>query len=97
METNYTFFYCEANVVCIIIFLLLFFRGITTVGWQSKQRVFVNITVSHMLYFLIDIIGTLANAGYLPKTHLTAVIVNVGIAVFLSAITGSWFVYVELS
>ena len=97
METNYTFFYVEANIVCIIIFFLLFFRGMTTVGWQSKQRVFVNITVSHILYFLIDIIGTLANGGYIPKTHLTAVIVYVGIAVFLSAITGSWFVYVELS
>ena len=49
METNYTFFYVEANMVCIIIFLLLFFRGLTTIGWQSKQRIFVNITVSHIL------------------------------------------------
>lgn len=97
METNYTFFYVEANVVCIIIFLLLFFRGLTTIGWQSKQRIFVNITVSHILYFAIDIIGTLANGGYIPKTYLTAAFVNVGVAVFLSAITGSWFVYVELS
>ena len=97
METNYTFFYVEANVVCIIIFLLLFFRGLTTIGWQSKQRVFVNITVSHILYFAIDIIGTLANGGYIPKTYLTSAFVNFGIAVFLSAITGSWFVYVELS
>ncbi len=97
METNYTFFYVEANVVCIIIFLLLFFRGLTTIGWQSKQRIFVNITVSHILYFAIDIIGTLANGGYIPKTYLTAAFVYFGIAVFLSAITGSWFVYVELS
>ena len=97
MELNFTFFYVEANVVSIAIFLMMFLRESHVVGWQTKQRVFINITIAHMLYFLIDIYGTLSNAGYVPKTIISVDIVNIGIAVFLSTITGSWFVYTELS
>ena len=31
METNYTFFYVEANIVCIIIFFLLLFISINAI------------------------------------------------------------------
>ena len=40
---DYTWFYVEANVVSIIIFLLILLRELGAVGLQSKQVVFINI------------------------------------------------------
>jgi diguanylate cyclase (GGDEF)-like protein len=97
MEIDYTTFYVEANIVCIIIFLMMFLREMGTVGRQTKQIIFVNITVSHMLYFVSDIFWVLILGGIIPHTVLTASLANISNAILLSAITGLWFVYVELS
>ncbi len=97
MVLDYTFFYVEANVVCIIIFALLLTRDLGSGGRQAKQMIFVNITVSHMLYFVSDIVWVLIIGGIIPPTRLAVSVVNVANAMFLSAITGFWFVYVELS
>ncbi|MBO4450232.1 MAG: hypothetical protein J5777_06570 [Clostridiales bacterium] len=97
MELTYTGFYVEANVVCIIIFMMMFLREMGSVGRQTKQMVFVNITISHMLYFLCDTAWVLVMADLIPKTQFSASVVNILNAILLSAITGFWFVYVELS
>ncbi|MBR4914038.1 MAG: GGDEF domain-containing protein [Clostridiales bacterium] len=97
MVLDYTTFYVEANIVCIIIFALMLTRELRTVGIQTKQMIFVNITISHMLYFAADIIGTLILADIIPRNRVSTSIVNILIAVLLSTITGCWFVYVELS
>ena len=97
MEMNYTFFYIEANVVCIIIFMMMLMRDLVTVGRQTKQIIFVNITIIHMLYFISDILWVLVQAGYIPHTRISAACVNITNAIFLSAITSMWFLYVELS
>lgn len=97
MVLTYTGFYVEANIVCIIIFMMMFLREMGSVGRQTKQMVFVNITISHMLYFLCDTAWVLVMADLIPKTQFSASVVNIINAVLLSAITGFWFVYVELS
>lgn len=97
MEMNYTFFYIESNVVCIIIFLMMLMRDLHSVGRQTKQIIFVNITISHILYFISDMIWVLIMADYLPHTRLSASLVNISNAILLCAITGFWFVYVELA
>ncbi len=97
MEMNYTFFYIEANVVCIIIFFMMLVRDLGSVGRQAKQIIFVNITISHMLYFISDSLWVLIMSDYIPHTRFSASLVNITNAIFLCAITGFWFVYVELS
>lgn len=97
MVSEYTTFYIESNIVCIIIFLMMFLREMGTVGRQTKQMIFVNITVCHMLYFVSDIIWVLILGDYIPSTVLSVSVPNVVNAIMLSAITGFWFVYVELS
>ena len=97
MVLDYTFFYVEANIVCIIIFSMMLVRELGSVGRQTKQMIFVNITISHMLYFVSDITWVLILTDYLPHTVLSASLVNISNAILLSAITGFWFVYVELS
>lgn len=97
MEQDYTFFYVEANVVCIIIFSMLLIKDLGGVGRQTKQMIFVNIVMSHILYFISDICWVLALGDYILRTQLFVSAVNVSNAILLSAITGFWFVYVELS
>ena len=97
MEFGYTAFYIEANIICIIIFMIMLVRELGSVGRQTKQLIFINITISHILYFLSDIGWVLILGGYLPDTRLLVSIYNVMNAILLSAITGSWFVYVELA
>lgn len=97
MNLDYTFFYTEANIVCIIVFMLLLIKDMGGVGRQAKQIAFINIIISHMLYFVSDIFWVLIMAEIVPRTIVTASIVNITNAVFLCVITGYWFVYVELS
>lgn len=97
MGLTYTSFYIEANFVCIIIFLMMLMREMGAVGRQAKQMVFINITICHMLYFLSDTAWVLVLADIIPKTFFSAAVVNILNAILLSAMTGFWFVYVELS
>lgn len=97
MEMNYTFFYIQANIVCIIIFMMMLFSDVRSVGRQAKQIIFANITISHMLYFISDILWVLILTEYIPRTRLSVSCVNISNAIFLCAITASWFIYTELS
>ena len=97
MENGYTFFYVEANVVCIIIFAMLLIKDLGGVGRQAKQMIFVNIIAAHIMYFVSDICWVLMLGNMIPHTRLSVSVVNIFNAILLSAITGFWFVYVELS
>lgn len=52
---DYTWFYVEANIVSIIIFLMILLRELESVGRQSKQIVFINFIFANITYFLSDI------------------------------------------
>lgn len=97
MVLDYTWFYVEANVVSIILFLMMLFREVGSVGRQSKQIIFINIIIAHIMYFLSDICWVLILGGYLPKIYFVVTTVNILNAILLSTITGFWFVYVEFS
>ena len=97
MNLDYTFFYTEANIVCIIIFVMLLIKDLGGVGRQAKQITFINIVFAHILYFACDICWVLIMARIIPFTRFSVSIVNILNAIFLSAITSFWFIYVELS
>ena len=97
MVMDYTYFYIEANIVCIVIFGMMLLRELHTVGRQAKQIAFLNLLVSHILYFISDIAWVLVVGGIIPNTRLSSSIVNVANAVFLVYICSFWFIYVELS
>lgn len=97
MQLDYTFFYVEANIVCIIIFGMMLIREMGSVGIQTKQMIFVNITISHMLYFISDIAWVLILADIIPYTRFAVAAANYTNALLLCTITGLWFVYVEIS
>lgn len=97
MVMDYTYFYIEANIVCIVIFGMMLMRELHTVGRQAKQIAFLNLLVSHILYFISDIAWVLVVGDIIPNTRLSSSIVNVANAVFLVYICSFWFIYVELS
>ena len=97
MEMDYTFFYVEANVVCIILFAIMLFREIGTVGRQTKQIFFINNVICYMLYFTSDIFWVMLLHDVLPRTQISSSIVNFANAVFLTAIAVFWFIYIEIS
>ena len=97
MGMDYTWFYVEANVVSVIIFLLILLRELGAVGRQSKQVVFINIIFAHIIYFLSDIGWALILGGYLPASAGLVAVFNIINCVVLCCITGFWFVYAEIS
>lgn len=94
---DYTFFYVEANVVCIILFAIMLFREIGTVGRQTKQIFFINNVICYMLYFTSDIFWVMLLHDVLPRTQISSSIVNFANAVFLTVIALYWFIYIEIS
>ena len=97
MGMDYTGFYVEGNIVGIIIFLMMLLRELGTVGRQSKQLLLINIFFAHIMYFLSDTCWALIIGDYLPCIPFLVAVANILNSVILSAITGFWFVYVELS
>lgn len=97
MGMDYTWFYVEANIVSIIIFTMMLLRELGSVGKQTKQVVFINIIFAHIVYFLSDIFWALILGNYLPSIPFLVSAVNILNSIVLCAITGFWFVYVELS
>lgn len=97
MEMDYTVFYVEANIVSIIIFLMMFIREVGSVGRQSKQVIFLNMIIAHIMYFTSDIFWALILGGYLPSNYFSVSVANLMNALIIGAITSFWFVYVEIS
>ena len=97
MKMDYTFFYVEANAVCIIMFALLLFRSLVNVDHQEKQRFFAGILLSHILYFFSDIAWALSMGEYIPHTYLSCACINVLNSVILNSMTCLWFIYIELA
>ncbi len=97
MVIDYTFFYIESNIICIIIFLMMILKELSVAGRQAKQLVFLNICFSNIIYFLSDIGWVQVLNGIIPRTRFLVSAFNITNAIVLSLITGFWFIYVELS
>ena len=97
MVADYTFFYIESNIICIIIFLMMILKELSVAGRQAKLLVFINICFAHILYFISDIGWVQVLYDFIPRSRLTVSSFNIVNAIMLCLITGYWFVYVELS
>lgn len=97
MVADYTFFYIESNIICIIVFVMMILKELSIAGRQTKQLVFINICFAHILYFISDIGWVQVLYDYIPRSRLSVSSFNIVNAIMLCLITGYWFVYVELS
>lgn len=97
MVMDYTFFFVEANIVCIIFFAMMLISELRSVGKQSKQLIFIMISIYHILYFISDIFWALVVGKVLPVNRFSASAVNLSNGVLLSLICAIWFIFVELT
>lgn len=97
MDFGYSFFYVEANIVCILFFLIILVRNIKSIDRQMKQMVFDRVLVCHALYCISDSFWVLIIAGFIVKNMFTVAFFNISNAVILSYLAYNWFVFVEVS
>jgi len=97
MNTDYAWFYVEANIVCIILFAIMLFRSLRGIDKQLKQNVFNRVMIYHILYFISDIFWELVSSGILPKNRWTVTIPNLTNQIFIFCLTYYWFYYIEVS
>ena len=93
MTLDYLFFYAEANIVCIVIFVILLWHERRYSTRQEKQIWFDRTMVAHILYFLSDIGWAAVLSGYLPRTRFLVILFNFLNFVFLSLVAYGWFMY----
>ena len=86
-------FYAEANIICFIIFAIMFIHDMKRVDSQEKQLKFDRTLVAFMLYFVSDSIWAAVMSGAIPKTPFTVLIPNISNMILMAAITYCWFTY----
>jgi len=93
MTLDYLFFYAEANIVCIAIFVILLNHDRRHSTRQEKQIWFDRTAIAHILYFLSDIGWAAVVSGYLPRTRFLVILFNFLNFVFLCLVAYGWFMY----
>ena len=97
MSTDYTFFYVEANVVCMIIFSILLFKNIHSVDRQEKQLIYDRVLLFSILYFACDCFWAMQLGGVVHNCRRVVLLVNFGNNTLMAFMTFYWFLYVEVS
>jgi len=97
MTLDYLFFYAEANIVCIIIFVILLWHDRRYRTRQEKQIWFDRTVIAHILYFISDIGWAAVISGDLPRTRALVIIFNFLNFILLSLIAYGWFMYMAAS
>ena len=97
MSPDYFFFYCEASIVCVIIFVILLLHDRKYSSMQEKQIWFNRTVIAHILYFLSDIGWAAVIGGVLPRTRFPVVLFNTLNFLFMGMLGYSWFRYMAAS
>ena len=97
MTLDYLFFYAEANIVCIIIFVILLWHDRRYRTRQEKQIWFDRTVIAHILYFISDIGWAAVISGNLPRSRGLVILFNFLNFILLSLISYGWFMYMAAS
>ena len=96
MNGNYTFFYVEANLFCVVLFVIMLVRSLLGVDNQIKQRFFNIVLLCHICYFINDSLWILIMNEYLPKNRITVSFANLLNAIYLLGLACLFYIYIEL-
>lgn len=97
MSIDYTFFYVEANIVCMFIFSILLFKNIHSVDRQEKQLIYDRVLLFSILYFACDCFWAMQLGGVVHNCRNVVLLVNFGNNTLMAFMTFYWFLYVEVS
>ena len=90
---DFLLFYAESNIVCFIIFAIMFIHDLKRIDSQEKQLKYDHTLLAFMLYFVSDSIWAAVMSGAIPKTPFTVLIPNISNMILMAAITYCWFTY----
>lgn len=90
---DFFLFYAESNIVCFVIFGIMFFHDLKRIDSQEKQLKYDRTLLAFMLYFVSDSIWAAVMSGAIPKTPFTVLIPNISNMILMAVITYFWFTY----
>lgn len=90
--TNFSFYYIEANILCVIVFGVLLIYNHFNIDRQERQVKFDKVLISFILYFLTDCVWAAVVDGLLPESliHIVAFLVYI----FMATIVYCWYEFV---
>lgn len=92
--SDYLLNYLESNLVCFIIFLILFLRDLFGGDRQEKQIKFDRALIAFMLYFVSDVIWAAVIDGAIPQTDFSIAATNFANYFLMAGITYLWLDFV---
>ena len=90
--TGFSFYYIEANIVCVIVFSIILIHNHFNIDRQEKQIKFDRVLMAFILYFLVDSVWAGVMNGILPPSMVRAV--TFLIYVCMAGIIYFWLGYV---
>lgn len=85
--------YVESNIVCFIIFAIIFIHDLWSIDSQDKKIKFDRTLIAFMLYFVSDSIWASVIAGAIPKNPFLVLLLNISNMILMATITYCWFCY----
>ena len=90
-------FYAEVSVGCACVLTLLLYSIQRLPTPQFKFKLFHNLVLWHILYFLSDAVWALVNDGTIPKNVYSVLAVNYSNAIIIALLFYSCFTFAEMS
>ena len=69
---SFSFYYIEANIVCVIVFGIILLHNYFNIDRQEKQVRFDKVLTAFILYFLADCVWACIVDGLLPKNLINS-------------------------
>lgn len=87
-------YYIESNIICLIIFAILFVHDLIGADRQEKQIKYDHALMGFMLYFVSDSIWALVQDGVIQNSRAVAIITNSANFILMASVTFLWMRYV---
>ena len=91
---EFALYYIEANIICIIVFVILLIHNHFNLDRQEKQVKYDHVLIAFILYFLADCFWAAITADYIPKTRISVVVNTFLIYLLMGATIYCWLNYV---
>lgn len=92
--TGFATYYVEANIICMLVFGILWLHNRFNIDRQEKQIKFDRVLIGFMLYFLVDCFWALMIAGNIPKNRSAVIAVSFLLCFFMAAVIYFWLEFV---
>lgn len=91
------FYYAEANLVCLLIFVFILVKNLTNVDRQERQRCFDRVLILHILYFAFDSLWMYLHSGArCSDDYVLSGLIDVILFTIAAFGACNWYIYLEI-